>query len=100
MSVPDHIETTRPFEYVVGGRVPADDPSYVTRHADDEIYSAVAERHKLCYLLNSRQMGKTSLCIRASERLRRDKGFVCGWADLQNIVSAETTPEQFSYGFQ
>jgi hypothetical protein len=52
-----------PF-YVTGGTVPPDAPSYVERQADKDLLSALLAG-EYCYVLNTRQMGKSSLSARA-----------------------------------
>jgi WD40 repeat protein len=54
--------------YVAGGTMESDAPSYVERQADRELYEAL-NRGEFCYVLDSRQMGKSSLMIRAIKRL-------------------------------
>ena len=55
--------------YQTGGTLPANIPSYVTRSADGELLEALS-RGEFCYVLNTRQMGKSSLIPRAAEKLR------------------------------
>jgi WD40 repeat protein len=57
-----------PF-YVTGGALRQDAPSYVERQADRELYDGLA-RGEFCYVLTSRQMGKSSLRVRTTARLR------------------------------
>ena len=57
--------------YQVGASLPADAPSYVLRQADKEFYQQL-KQGKFCYVLNSRQMGKSSLRVRTMERLQRE----------------------------
>lgn len=63
-------EAARHF-YVVGGTLRRDAPSYVTRQADDDLYESLSVG-QVCYLLTSRQMGKSSLMVRTAIRLRAD----------------------------
>ena len=58
--------------YVTGGTLRADAPSYIERAADGELFDALSAG-KFCYVLTSRQMGKSSLMVRAAAKLR-DQG--------------------------
>jgi hypothetical protein len=55
--------------FVTGGTLGQDAPSYVERAADRELCARL-ENREFCYVLTSRQMGKSSLMIRTSVRLR------------------------------
>src|SRR5262245_34591020 len=76
--------------YVVGGTMPRDAASYVTRKADDELLAGLQQGH-FCYVLTSRQMGKSSLMVRTATRLRAE-GVTSAVLDLTAIghnLSAE-----------
>jgi hypothetical protein len=84
------------YQYRVGGHLPIDDPSYVVRAADRQFYEGLKAR-ELCYVLNSRQMGKSSLRFRTMHLLQQD-GMACVAIDLQGIGSHNITPEQWYAG--
>ena len=52
-----------PGFFVTGGTLRPDAPSYVERSADVELYDAL-QQGEFCYILTSRQMGKSSLMVR------------------------------------
>ncbi|MGA2247556.1 MAG: AAA-like domain-containing protein [Verrucomicrobiota bacterium] len=55
--------------YVTGGALSLDATSYVPRRADEELLAAL-QAGEFCYVLTSRQRGKSSLMIRTAQRLR------------------------------
>src|SRR5262245_18152295 len=57
--------------YVVGGTLTSRAPCYIQRRADLDLYEGLREG-SFCYVLTSRQMGKSSLMIRTAARLREE----------------------------
>jgi hypothetical protein len=81
------------FPYQLGGALKFNHPTYVTRDADGELYEAL-KRGDFCYVLNSRQTGKSSLKVQTLHKLRKEK-IACADIDLTNCIEAETSAEQF-----
>lgn len=84
----------KPF-YQLGGNLPADAPSYVRRAADDELLTHL-QAGLFCYVLTSRQMGKSSLMVQTARKLR-EAGTKVAVLDLQRI-GQNLTPAQWYDG--
>jgi WD40 repeat protein len=92
---PEPLMTTRsPRFYVTGGSLSPDDPSYVRRKGDQELYDAVLEG-EFCYVLTARQMGKSSLMVRTAARLR-EQGVRVAVLDL-TAIGQNVGAEQWYY---
>ena len=81
--------------YQVGGSL-AHQSCYVERLADRQLESAL-KNGEFCYVLNSRQMGKSSLRVRTMDKLQKE-GTVCIAIDLTGMGTQDMTPEKWYAG--
>ncbi|MBD2409478.1 hypothetical protein FACHB389_36160 [Nostoc calcicola FACHB-389] len=80
-------------QYIFSGSLPENASTYVTREADAQLYNEL-KAGKFCYVLNSRQSGKSSLRVRTMQRLRED-GVKCAAIDLSASGIQNVLPEQW-----
>jgi CHASE2 domain-containing sensor protein len=80
-------------QYIFSGSLPENASTYVIREADAQLYEGLKEG-KFCYVLNSRQSGKSSLRVRTMQRLR-DDGVQCAAVDLSAGGIQNVPPEQW-----
>src|SRR5919202_1845305 len=82
------VGTTEFFK--AGGTLHPNAPSYIKRPADEELYTRLLAG-QVCYILTSRQRGKSSLMIRTAERLRQEniKTAIVDLSGVGTQVSAE-----------
>ena len=81
------------YRYSIGGSLDHQNPTYVKRKADDELYNAL-KNGEFCYVLNSRQMGKSSLRVKMAKKLKQE-GFKCVSVDMTKISSYGSAEEWY-----
>jgi hypothetical protein len=81
--------------FVTGGTLRHDAPCYVERQADNDLLEGLS-RAEFCYVLTSRQMGKSSLMVRTANKLRESDATVVV-LDL-TAIGQNLTPEQWYDG--
>lgn len=86
--------STRPSAFfVAGGTLRSDIPSYVERPTDEELLQAALDG-EYCYVLTPRQMGKSSLMVRAAQRLHK-QGVATAIIDLTRIGSSSNVEQWY-----
>ncbi len=83
--------------YQVGGSLSESASTYVVRQADSQLYERL-KIGKFCYLLNCRQMGKSSLRVQTMARLKKE-GVACVAFEMRELCLHEVTEEEFYGGF-
>lgn len=84
------------YNYQVGGSLQINAPTYVERQADKDFYEGL-KSGEFCYVLNSRQMGKSSLRVQTMHKLQKD-GIACGVIDITAIGSQDITQSEWYLG--
>ena len=79
------LNTNPTWLYKVGGSLAFNHPTYVARQADHELLAAL-QAGKFCYVFNCRQMGKSSLRVRAMHQLQAE-GKDCASIDITSLGS-------------
>jgi hypothetical protein len=95
MVPPSFMRSSAASFFVTGGTLRADAASYVERQADKDLVRWLASG-EFCYLLTARQMGKSSLMVRAARTLRA-QGHHAAVLDLASL-GQQLTHEQWYDG--
>ena len=82
--------------YQVGGSLGPEMGCYVERQADTDLYHALKAR-QFCYVLNCRQMGKSSLMVHTLHRLQAE-GDHCAILDVTSLGHQQVTLTQWYRG--
>ena len=89
LTIVSTMTSSKPSPYRhLGGSLPLEDQTYVVREGDQQLYEAL-QKGEFCYVLNSRQMGKSSLRVRTMQRLQVE-GITCGVVDLSAMGTEST----------
>jgi len=83
------MNSTSTYNYQYGGSLRADHPTYITRQADRDLWEKL-NAGQYCYVLNARQMGKSSLMLRTKKRLERQQ-YACVTVSLEGIGKDNVT---------
>ena len=85
--------------YKYGGSLRPNHPTYVTREADQKLLNYL-QQGEYCFVLNSRQMGKSSLRVRTTQQLKT-AGVLCANLDVSFITthSSNDDSKQWYYNF-
>ena len=89
------MDTSAASFYITGGTLRYDAACYVERQADKDLFEGLVHG-EYCYVLTSRQMGKSSLMVHTANRLRQQGIHAANW-DL-TAIGQNLTPDQWYDG--
>jgi WD40 repeat protein len=88
--------STNNYEYKIGGSLLPNTLCYVERAADSQLANAL-KKGEFCYVLNSRQMGKSSLKARTIHLLESE-GFACAAVDITKLGTKQVNADRWYKG--
>ena len=86
--------STRTHLFQIGGAIPVG-RLYIERRADAEVVETLADG-EFCYVLAPRQIGKSSLRLRAAKKLEQ-QGIRCVSIDFSGIGSSSVTIDEWYF---
>lgn len=96
VSLPSTAAVPPSTPYQVGGSLSPALPSYVYRQADTQLLQTL-QAGEFGYVLNSRQMGKSSLLVHTLQKLELT-GYRCATVDITSLGSQQVTASQWYRG--
>lgn len=84
------------YKYQVGGSLAVESSTYVLRQADEDLYEGL-KTGDFCYVLNSRQSGKSSLMVQTMHHLQAE-GIVGATLYISEIGTPNITESQWYAG--
>ena len=82
--------------FQVGGTLSYRDNSYVVRQADQKLLTHLG-KGDFCFVLNCRQMGKSSLMIQTANKLSQEE-MSCAFVDLSALGATQVSDRQWYQG--
>lgn len=79
--------------YSYSGALSEESPTYVKRDADDQLFDALKDG-KFCYVLESRQTGKSSLRVQIMKRLKKDNIYYFNY-DMSKLGKSAKSAEEW-----
>ncbi|MGF1485594.1 MAG: AAA-like domain-containing protein [Prochloraceae cyanobacterium] len=84
------------YQYIFAGTLPLNNPTYIKRQADEDIYNAL-KSGQFCYVFNARKSGKSSLRVRVMNRLLAEN-INCAAIDLSLDEVQLTSSDRWYFG--
>lgn len=85
------------YQYIAGVTLRENVETYVKRDADEQLYQQLIAGN-ICNIFNSRKMGKSSLAVRTTKRLREEAGYLCVTLDISGDGSELDSRDQWYDG--